>query len=60
MFNFGNWRPQEIQRESNFMNKVQIKKSALYHPELPYVQIQIHPIMDRFIFVPKEVLNDRK
>ena len=60
MFNFENWKPQEIQREFNFMNKVQTKKTALYRSELLYAQIRIHRIMDRFIFVPKEVLNDRK
>ena len=60
MFNFENWKPQEIQREFNFMNKVQTKKPALYRSELLYAQIRIHRIMDRFIFVPKEVLNDRK
>ena len=50
MFNFGNWKPQEIQQKFSFMNKVQIKISTLYDLELLYVQIQIHPTMDRFIF----------
>ena len=54
MFNFENWKPQEIS-----WIKFRQKNPALYHSELLYAQIQIHPIMDKFIFVPKEVLNDR-